>query len=289
MRIRAALPLGVALASCVFCSSVCPGQEQPYQAVYGHGSPALTVATGSPGELGLLAALAAEFNRTHDASIRWRKAGSGAALKLLKDQAVDVVLVHAPEAEQRAVAEGWAAHRTLVGANEFYLVGPKRDPAGIAAATTATDALARIARARASFFSRGDNSGTHNKEMAIWQRAGIEPSGDWYLVANDFMLAALKRANEEQGYFLTDSSTWVTAQKQLDQLAVLFQGDPALLNIYHGLARAEPAQPGQASCAEQFLRFLATPEAQAIVRSFGVAEYGEPLYRDAEYAARFAR
>ena len=262
-------------------------QERPYQAVYGHGSHTLRVATGSPGELGLLEALAAEFNRTHDTTVCWRKAGSGASLKLLKAKQVDVALVHAPAAEKRALAEGWAAHRTLFGSNEFYIVGPKGDPAGISKASSAADAFARVARAKARFLSRGDDSGTHKKEMAVWERGGIEPSGDWYLVTDDFMLATLKKANQLRGYFMTDSSTWVAAKRDLNHLALLFQGDPVLVNVYHGLCLPEGNTPGQQRYAEQFLQFLTTKRAQDVLRSFGEDRHGEPMYRDAAYAARF--
>lgn len=142
-------------------------------------------------------------------------------------------------------------------------------------------------RAKATFLSRGDNSGTHKREKAIWEIAGIEPSGDWYVVTNDFMLATLKQANEVQGYFMTDSSTWVAAKKDLEKLAVHFKGDLILVNTYHGLCRPEHATPGRRHDAVQFLDFLTTKKAQDKLRSFGVSRYGEPLYHDAEYAARF--
>jgi len=202
---------------------------------------------------------------------------------LLEEKLVDVALVHAPEAEEQAVAEGWAVRRTLLGANEFYLVGPKDDPAGVAGATSAVDAYARIAKAKATFLSRGDNSGTHKKELGIWRKAGITPSGDWYVPTNDFMTATLQRANDEPGYFMTDNSTWVAAQKDLPNLEVLFQGDPALVNVYHGLCRPEGATEGQ-PLAAQFMDFLASPEGQAIVSSYGEDRYGEPMYRGAEEA-----
>jgi tungstate transport system substrate-binding protein len=124
----------------------------------------------------------------------WKKAGSGASLKLLKNKAVDVVMVHAPTSEKKVVQEGWAIKRTLIGSNEFYIVGPKDDPADISKASSAADAYRMIAEAGAKFFSRGDNSGTHKKEMAVWKKAGIQPSGLWYVVTKDFMMATLKRA-----------------------------------------------------------------------------------------------
>ena len=256
---------------------------EPYDAVYGEGSHALTVATGSPGELGLLGALAEAFNKTHDTTIRWKKAGSGASLKLLKEKKVDVVLVHAPEAEQQAIEEGWAVGRTLIGSNEFYLVGPAHDPAGVSKAKTAAEAYRRIDRAQATFFSRGDGSGTHKKEMAIWQTADIAPSGAWYVVTHDFMLATLRRANQQGGYFMTDSSTWAAAGAEFPNLDVLFRGDPVLVNVYHALGQPNGATPGQPYGAE-FVEFLRSKKARAIVRTFGKARSGKPLYQDAEYA-----
>jgi tungstate transport system substrate-binding protein len=253
------------------------------KAVYGDGEAQLRLATGSPGELGLVEVLADAFNREHGTSICWKKAGSGKSLQLLKDKEVDVVMVHAPAAEKKAVAEGWAIKRSLIGSNEFYIVGPAEDPAGIAGAESAADAYARIAKAQAPFMSRGDNSGTHKKEMFIWESAGIQPSGDWYKVTNTFMLATLRQANEAGGYFMTDSSTWVAAKKEMTNLKVLFRGDPVLINTYHALCQPAGATPQQAY-AEKFVDFVASDAGQSLIRSYGVAEHGEGLYNDAEYA-----
>jgi len=263
-----------------------PAAAEECTAVYGDGAKAITVATGSPGELGLLEALANAFSRKQGVAVRWKKAGSGKSLSLLKEEKAHVALVHAPEAEKQAVAEGWAARRTLLGSNEFYLVGPKDDPAGVSGATSAVEAYARIAKAKATFLSRGDNSGTHKKEMDIWKQTGITPSGDWYVVTKDFMMATLQRANEEPGYFMTDSSTWVAARKNLPNLKVLFRGDPALVNVYHGLCQPEGATESQ-PLAAKFMDFLASQEAQAVISNYGKDRYGEPMYRGAEHAVAF--
>lgn len=255
-------------------------------AVYGDGPNVFSLATGSPGELGLLEALAAAFNPTHDATLQWVKAGSGKSLKLLQEKQVDMVMVHAPAAEKKAVEEGWARMRTLIGSNEFYIVGPASDPGSIANAASAADAYANIAKAEAPFFSRGDNSGTHRKEMAIWKQAGIEPSGDWYVETKDFMAATLKRANEEGGYFMTDSSTWVAYKKEVPGLKILFRGDPFLVNTYHALAQPEGATPG-AELGAAFIQFVASPAGQQIIADYGKDTYGEGLYNDAEYAKQF--
>ncbi len=125
------------------------------KATYGDSEVTFKLATGSPGELGMLEKLADAFNAQHGTAMCWVKAGSGKSLNLLKEQQVDVVMVHAPAAEKQAVADGWAIKRTLIGSNEFYIVGPKNDPAGIAEAATAAEAYARIAQAKAPFLSRG--------------------------------------------------------------------------------------------------------------------------------------
>ena len=256
------------------------------KATYGDGGVTFKLATGSPGELGLLEELADAFNAENNTTMCWVKAGSGKSLKLLKGKNVDLVMVHAPAVEKQAVVDGWAIKRSLIGSNEFYIVGPKNDPAGIAQATSAADAYAKIAKAGANFLSRGDNSGTNKKEIAIWKKAEITPVGDWYIVTKDFMMATLKKANEVDGYFMTDSSTWVAGKKGLDNLTVLFKGDPFLINTYHGLC--QPDGNGEAQeVASKFIDFLASPEGQALVANYGKNLYGEGMYNDAEYAKQY--
>lgn len=255
-------------------------------AEYGKGTEALKLATGSPGALGLVKALAEKFNAKRNTSVCWQKAGSGASLKLLKNKKVDMVMVHAPAAEEKAVKEGWAIKRTLIGSNEFYIVGPKDDPAKIAAAKSVADAYQRIAKSKSKFFSRGDNSGTHKKELMIWKKAGIAPKGDWYIVTKDFMTPTLKRANRDTGYFMTDSSTWVVNKKKMGNLKVLFRGDPLLVNTYHALSAPSGATPGQ-KWGSEFVDFVGSKEGQGIVGSYGKKEFGEPLYNDAAYAKKY--
>lgn len=267
-------------------------QDVKIAETYGAGPTAFSLATGSPGELGLLKALAEPFCAARGAALHWVKAGSGESLQLLKDGKVDMIMVHAPAAEKKAVQEGWAAGRTLIGSNEFFIVGPEADPAGIKAAKSAAEAYQKIAAARATFFSRGDNSGTHKKELDAWKNAGVEPSGDWYVVTKDFMTATLKRANAEGGYFMTDSSTWAAEKKNLPHLRLLFRGDVFLVNTYNALAqseaRPEGATPG-AAMARKFIDFVAGPEGQRIIAAFGAAEHGEGLYNDAAYAKPYDR
>ena len=133
---------------------------------------------------------------------------------------------------------------------------------------------------------REDNSGTHKKEMAIWKQAGVAPAGSWYIITKDFMMGTLKRANEVNGYFMTDSSTWVAARKQLGNLKVLYRGDPMLINTYHGLCQPEGATPAQ-DYADKFIEFLASEEGQKAIRDYGKDLYGEAMYNDAAYAKQF--
>lgn len=261
-------------------------QADNCKATYGDGYPTFKLATGSPGELGLLQELAKSFNATKNTSMCWIKAGSGKSLKLLHEDRVDIVMVHAPAAEKKAVEEGWAIKRTLIGSNEFYIVGPKDDPAGIAKSKSVADAYAAIAKSKSKFLSRGDNSGTNKKELAIWNKAGIKPEGDWYIITKAFMMATLKKADQVGGYFMTDSSTWVAGKKDLKNLQVLFKGDPMLINTYHGLC--QPAGEAKSQMvASKFIDFLDSEEGQKIIREYGKSMYGEAMYNDAEYAKKF--
>lgn len=280
MRVLWSVFVGLVLALVL----AAPGVAAECKAVYGSGGVELKVATGSPGELGLVRELAEVFLKDKDARVCWVKAGSGKSLKLLKANKVDAVMVHAPAAEKKAVTEGWALDRTLIGMNEFYLVGPKGDPAGVGGAKSVADAYARIAKAQSLFLSRGDNSGTHKKEMAIWKKAGVAPAGEWYQITKDFMLASLLKADAEGGHFMTDSSTYVVAKRKLKDSKILFQGDPFIINTYHALAGAKSKHKAM---ARGFVAFLGAPGGQKVIRTYGKAKYGLPLYKDAKAAIKY--
>ncbi|MGI2259288.1 substrate-binding domain-containing protein [Shewanella sp. GXUN23E] len=256
------------------------------KAVFGDGKQEFILATGSPGELGLLEALADAFNPAHDSRMCWVKAGSGKSLSLLKDGQVDMVMVHAPAAEKQAVKDGWAAQRTLIGSNEFYLVGPAADQGQVQQAKSVAEAYANIAANQALFYTRADNSGTHKKELSIWQSADIKPVGDWYQPTNDFMRASLKKADANGGYFMTDSSTWVATRKELPNLTILFKGDPVLINTYHAL-RASDLNDQGVSLSQAFIEFVASDKGQQIITDYGVAEHGQAMYDNAVVAAKY--
>ncbi|MCP5419101.1 MAG: substrate-binding domain-containing protein [Gammaproteobacteria bacterium] len=255
-------------------------------ATYGDGTHPFHLATGSPGELGLLQALAQAFAKQTPSTLLWVKAGSGASLDLLKNRRVDMVMVHAPAAEKKAVEAGWAVMPTLVGSNEFYIVGPIADPADIKHAQSAADAYQRIAKAQAPFITRADNSGTNKKELQIWKKAGIEPQGEWYIPTHDFMTASLKKADEVDGYFMTDSSTWVAEKANVPKLTVLFRGDQFLVNTYHALVAPEGATEARDTAAA-FVEFVGSEAGQRIIGEYGKDRYGESLYQDAAYAKQF--
>lgn len=256
------------------------------EAIYGQGNISFSLATGSPGELGLLQQLGEAFDKKEGARLIWIKAGSGASLNLLKTQQVDMIMVHAPDAVNKALADGWATGRTLIGSNEFYIVGPKNDPANIKSAKSGADAYAKIANAQSKFISRGDKSGTHAKEMDVWKMAGIAPSGNWYIITNDFMTASLKRASLENAYFMTDSSTWVAEKNVAPNLEVLYKGDKFLVNTYDALVAPVGGTPNR-DIAAKFIQFVASDAGQTIIRNYGKSQYNEALYNDAAYAKQY--
>ena len=255
---------------------------------YGKGSLEVKLATGSPGELGLVKVLAEEFAKTNDITLCWIKAGSGESLSFLKKKEVDIIMVHAPKGEKDAVKEGWASDRSLIGSNEFYITGPAKDPALIKDSSSVVEAYSRIAARQALFYTRADNSGTHKKELDIWKKANITPTGAWYTANKDFMLATLKKADTTGAYFMTDSSTWVAAKKELKNLKILFRGDIFLVNTYNAL-KQNGADTPQQKMSEKFIEFVAKGGGQEIIRTFGKELYGEAIYNDAAYAKKYDR
>lgn len=255
---------------------------------YGQGSLEVKLATGSPGELGLVKVLAEEFAKTNDITLCWIKAGSGESLSFLKKKEVDIIMVHAPKGEKDAVKEGWASDRSLIGSNEFYITGPAKDPALIKDSSSVVEAYSRIAARQALFYTRADNSGTHKKELDIWKKANITPTGAWYTANKDFMLATLKKADTTGAYFMTDSSTWVAAKKELKNLKILFRGDIFLVNTYNALKQNGSDTPQQ-KMSEKFIEFVAKGGGQEIIRTFGKELYGEAIYNDAAYAKKYDR
>ncbi|MDP4032463.1 MAG: substrate-binding domain-containing protein [Pseudorhodobacter sp.] len=202
--------------------------------------------------------------------------GTGQALKLGEAGDVDAVLVHARAAEERWLADGNGTHRREIMYNDFILVGPSDDPAGIRAATTAAQAMQNIAAALTPFVSRGDDSGTHKAELALWNMAAVAPAGDWYRSVGQGMGAALNTAAGMNAYILSDRASWLNFGNKAD-LALLFAGDPAIFNQYAYLPVNPEKHPHvKAAAAVRLEAWLTSDTAKALINGYRLA--GEQLF-----------
>ncbi len=241
------------------------------------GSQPLRLATTTSTEnSGLLAYLLPEFERAHDVEVHVIAVGSGKAIKLGQNGDIDAILSHAPPLEERFIAEGWGVDRRPVMYNDFVIVGPASDRAGIRSVRTARQAFAAISSSGVDFISRGDLSGTHIKEQALWKSAGVEPSGPWYVSAGLGMGRVLLMASERRGYTLTDRGTFLSYRGKIE-LEILFQGDPPLHNPYTIMA-VNPARHEHVNyrMARALIDWISAPEAQELIRSYRVD--GQPLF-----------
>jgi tungstate transport system substrate-binding protein len=234
--------------------------------------------TTSTQDSGLLDVLVPMFEKKTGYPVKTISVGTGQALALAAKGEADVALVHAPDSEKKYVADGSLVNRRLVMHNDFIIVGPAEDPAKVKGLASAVDALKRIAEAKATFVSRGDNSGTHQLEKKLWGEAKVKPEGAWYLQAGQGMGATLGIASEKRAYALTDRATFLAFQKRV-QLANLVERDRVLLNIYSVL-EPNPAKFTKINAAggKAFADFMVSPEAQAVIKTFGVDKFGEPLF-----------
>lgn len=226
--------------------------------------------TTSTDNSGLLKALNPPFEKANDVHVDVIAVGTGKALKLGENGDVDVVLVHAPAAEEAFVAAGFGVERAAVMHNDFVLIGPADDPAGTRGAGSAAEALGRIAATRSTFVSRGDESGTHKKEKTLWAAASVRPKGAWYLSVGQGMGAVLQIADDKRAYTLTDRGTYLAYRRKVS-LPVLVEGDPALFNPYHVIV-VNPARHPEArtDLARAYAAYLAGPEGQARIGAFQV-------------------
>lgn len=234
--------------------------------------------TTSTRDSGLLDVLIPVFEEQTGYVVKTIAVGTGKALAMGKRGDADILMTHAPAAETPLVAEGWLIDRVQFMHNDFVLVGPESEPADVAHAKSAAAALRQIAEAKATFVSRGDNSGTHKKEKALWKATAIIPSGDWYIESGQGMGATLRIASEKNGYTLTDRATYLNLQKTL-ALTVLFEEDPALLNKY-SVMRVNPAKlpTVNAEGARAFHAWLLSAEARNLIRDYGKERFGQPLF-----------
>jgi tungstate transport system substrate-binding protein len=234
----------------------------------------LLATTTSTRDSGLLDHLLPSFEQGSDCTVKTLAVGSGEAMELGERGDADVLLVHSPADERRFMTEGHGASRRPVMHNDFVLVGPADDPAGIREAEDAPSALAQIAGREASFASRGDDSGTHAKELSLWEAAGIEPQGSWYVETGQGMGETLTISDQRQAYTLSDRGTFL-ATDNLDS-ELLLEGGDELLNPYHVVVVEGDGVNGD--CAREFSTWITSPPTQRAIGAFGRAEYGEPLF-----------
>jgi len=246
--------------------------------------------TTSTADSGLLDAILPGFEEEFNARVDVVAVGTGQAIEIGEAGDADVILVHARAREDAFVEEGHGTARYDVMYNDFILVGPAEDPAGISGMATGAEALAAIAAAEAPFASRGDDSGTHTKELSLWEAAGVAPEGEWYNSLGQGMGETLTFANESGAYTLTDRGTFLAQSANLPNLVVLVGGDsiadnadPKLLNPY-GVIPVNPDKGDiNSELANQFVEWITSPAVQEQIGQFGVDTFGQPLfYPDAE-------
>ncbi|HVN96911.1 MAG TPA: substrate-binding domain-containing protein [Syntrophorhabdaceae bacterium] len=242
----------------------------------------LMASTIGPIDSGIVDVLESRFEAESGIRVRHVGAGTGAALDIARKGNIDLVLVHAKSLEEKFMKEGYGTERIDFMYNDFVILGPSNDPAGIRGVKRADEALRRIAEKRVLFISRGDQSGTHVAEMSLWEEAGIKPAGPWYRIYErgaEGNAPTLLEADKQGAYTVMDRATLLTLQKQI-KLVVLVEKDEALLN-YISLIPVNPKKiPGANYLAAMaFITWLTdAAKGQAIVRDFGKAEFGSPLF-----------
>ena len=233
--------------------------------------------TTSTQDSGLFDVLIPAFSKAHPQyDVKVVAVGSGEALKLGQTGDADVLLVHSPSAEEDFMKAGYGVDRKAVMYNDFVIVGPTADPAGIKGVSVAVDAFKKIADSKSLFYSRGDASGTNAKELAIWKSAAITPAGNWYQTTGQGMGETLTIADQKDGYTLTDRATWLAKKDSLKGLTLLVEGDKALFNQYHVIT-CKGAKDVQG--ANDFMNWIVSADVQQnVIGKYGVDKYGQQLF-----------
>ena len=263
----------------------CGGSQTSDPATAGTAKGTLRLATTtSTKDSGLLAEILPDFETKTGRKVEVISVGSGEAMKLGENGEVDVLLVHSPAAEQAFIEAGHAdsTGRLDVMYNDYVIIGAKNDPAGIRAdaPVDAVAALKTIAGKKYAFISRGDQSGTHNKELAIWKTGGIDPQGDWYVVSGSGMGAVITMADEKQAYTLADRATWLSYSAKTD-LEIVSEKDPSgILNNQYGVICVNPGKNASIAHdgAVEFQNWITSPATQELIGMFGAAQFGAPLF-----------
>ncbi|MDF2607937.1 MAG: extracellular solute-binding protein family 1 [Bacillales bacterium] len=234
--------------------------------------------TTSTQDSGLLDILIPEFEKEIGYRVKTIAVGTGKALEMGQNGEADVLLVHAPDAEKAVVDSGAAINRKLVMHNDFIIVGPKNDPAGLKSIKDANEAFKEINTSKSLFVSRGDDSGTHKSELKFWDKLGIKPAGTMYQETGQGMGETLRVASEKGGYTYTDRATFLALKDELN-LDILVEGDKSLLNIYHVMqVNHEKFSKVNEEGAKDLVEFLVSEDVQKLIGEFGVDKYKEPLF-----------
>lgn len=239
-------------------------------------SPLRLATTTSTANTGLMDYLLPKFKQETGIEVHLIAVGTGKALRLGREGDVDIVLVHARAAEDKFVEGGYGVDRADVMYNDFIIVGPKSDPAGAAKGGSVGDALQRVHASEQPFISRGDDSGTHKREMLLWKKAGKSPAGRWYREVGQGMGKTLQIANEVDGYTMTDRGTWLAYQSKLE-IRILYEKDQALFNPY-GIIAVNPERHADANYkgARKLIDWITSPLVQKMIGDFKV--HGQPLF-----------
>jgi tungstate transport system substrate-binding protein len=259
-----------------------PAEEpttEPTEALESEPQRMVLATTTSTYDSGLLDFILPDFESEYNVQVEVIAVGTGQALQLGMDGDADVLLVHSRTREDAFMDEGHGVRREDVMYNDFVIIGPADDPAGIMGKKKATRAFETIAETESTFISRGDDSGTHGKELSIWADAGIEPAGDWYVSAGQGMGAVLTMANEQLAYTLSDRATYLARTLEGIELEIMVEGDSVLFNPY-GVLAVDPGKNEeiQGELADQFIEWLISVPTQEKIATFGIEEFGSPLF-----------
>ncbi|MDI6735401.1 MAG: substrate-binding domain-containing protein [bacterium] len=251
----------------------------------------ILVSTTSTLDSGLFDVLIPAFEKKFNCHVRVIAVGTGQAIRLAKDGNADVVLIHDRTAENKFVAEGYGLKRLDVMHNDFLIVGPKNDPAGIRSQKSEVrsqksndrenvlDAFKKIYATKSFFVSRGDDSGTHKAELRIWKQLQITPGGKWYIESGTGMEMTLRIVDEKNAYCLVDRATWLSHKKEIDTLQILVEGDSILYNPYSVIVVSPTKFPwANFKLAQKFADFIRSQEGQKLIKNYGVDKFGEPLF-----------
>ncbi|OGL44582.1 MAG: tungsten ABC transporter substrate-binding protein [Candidatus Schekmanbacteria bacterium RBG_16_38_10] len=234
--------------------------------------------TTSTENTGLLSVLLPPFEKEFNVRVDVISVGTGQALKLAENGDVDVTLVHAKKLEDEFMTKGFGKDRRDIMYNDFVIIGPKNDPAEVRKAKNVAEVFKKIADGKTSFISRGDNSGTHTKEKECWEKAGIKPSGVWYVESGKGMGEVINMADEKNAYTLSDRGTYL-AYKSKCELEILFEGDPSLFNPYSIIAVNPEKYPHvNYKKAKALIEWITSEKGQSIIRDFGKDKFGHALF-----------